>query len=124
MQKRYVSVMGERLLQVANAFEVFPLGNQKEFAPALQSADEAGANGRISSYQRYDIQQAARWIEQVILKSKRRSDDEHDASDVEVVVEREFNIIAPLGPTLTFLHGHLGIAAFDRVLPPFTPSFP
>ena len=25
-----------------------------------------GANGRISSYQRYDIQQAARWIEQVL----------------------------------------------------------
>ena len=28
-----------------------------------------------------------------------------------------------LGPTLTFLHGHLGIAAFDHVLPPFTLSF-
>nr|CAN77630.1 hypothetical protein VITISV_029426 [Vitis vinifera] len=59
-----VDLLGENHSQVANAFEVFPLGNQKEFAPALQSADEAGANGRISSYQRYDIQQAARWIEQ------------------------------------------------------------
>ncbi|KAL5550379.1 hypothetical protein UlMin_000555 [Ulmus minor] len=28
--------------------------------------DGAGANGRDSSYQRYDIQQAARWIEQVL----------------------------------------------------------
>ncbi|KAG8650031.1 E3 ubiquitin-protein ligase RNFT1 isoform X3 [Manihot esculenta] len=29
-------------------------------------ADGSGANGRDSSYQRYDIQQAARWIEQVL----------------------------------------------------------
>ena len=26
-------------------------------------------------------------------------------------------------PLLLFLHGHLGIAAFDHVLPPFTLSF-
>ncbi|XP_019077287.1 uncharacterized protein LOC100250131 isoform X2 [Vitis vinifera] len=31
-----------------------------------EAADGAGANGRDSSYQRYDIQQAARWIEQVL----------------------------------------------------------
>ncbi|XP_058002474.1 uncharacterized protein LOC110667647 isoform X2 [Hevea brasiliensis] len=31
-----------------------------------EAADGSGANGRDSSYQRYDIQQAARWIEQVL----------------------------------------------------------
>lgn len=31
-----------------------------------ESGDGAGVNGRDSSYQRYDIQQAARWIEQVL----------------------------------------------------------
>ncbi|KAF2306600.1 hypothetical protein GH714_019717 [Hevea brasiliensis] len=31
-----------------------------------EAADGTGANGRDSSYQRYDIQQAARWIEQVL----------------------------------------------------------
>ncbi|PRQ42636.1 putative transcription factor C2H2 family [Rosa chinensis] len=31
-----------------------------------EAGDGAGANGRDSSYQRYDIQQAARWIEQVL----------------------------------------------------------
>ncbi|XP_021675857.2 uncharacterized protein LOC110661513 isoform X3 [Hevea brasiliensis] len=31
-----------------------------------EAADGPGANGRDSSYQRYDIQQAARWIEQVL----------------------------------------------------------
>ena len=31
-----------------------------------EAADGASANGRDSSYQRYDIQQAARWIEQVL----------------------------------------------------------
>nr|CAN82461.1 hypothetical protein VITISV_005516 [Vitis vinifera] len=32
-----------------------------------EAADGAGANGRDSSYQRYDIQQAARWIEQAVV---------------------------------------------------------
>lgn len=32
----------------------------------MGAADGAGANNRESSYQRYDIQQAARWIEQII----------------------------------------------------------
>ncbi|KAJ0027983.1 hypothetical protein Pint_35143 [Pistacia integerrima] len=31
-----------------------------------ETGDGAGVNGRDSSYQRYDIQQAARWIEQVL----------------------------------------------------------
>ncbi|XP_065852551.1 uncharacterized protein [Euphorbia lathyris] len=31
-----------------------------------EASDGSGANGRDSSYQRYDIQQAARWIEQVL----------------------------------------------------------
>ncbi|KAJ6993173.1 RING finger and transmembrane domain-containing protein 2-like isoform X2 [Populus alba x Populus x berolinensis] len=31
-----------------------------------EAADGAGGNGRDSTYQRYDIQQAARWIEQVL----------------------------------------------------------
>ncbi|XP_075638624.1 uncharacterized protein LOC142610640 [Castanea sativa] len=31
-----------------------------------EAVDGGGANGRDSSYQRYDIQQAARWIEQVL----------------------------------------------------------
>lgn len=31
-----------------------------------EAAEGAAANGRDSSYQRYDIQQAARWIEQVL----------------------------------------------------------
>lgn len=31
-----------------------------------EAADASAANGRDSSYQRYDIQQAARWIEQVL----------------------------------------------------------
>lgn len=31
-----------------------------------EAGDGVGANGRDSSYQRYDIQQAARWIEQVL----------------------------------------------------------
>lgn len=31
-----------------------------------EGVDGAGSNGRDSSYQRYDIQQAARWIEQVL----------------------------------------------------------
>ncbi|KAJ4832526.1 hypothetical protein Tsubulata_000082 [Turnera subulata] len=31
-----------------------------------EAADGAGGNGRDSAYQRYDIQQAARWIEQVL----------------------------------------------------------
>ncbi|CAI0408206.1 unnamed protein product [Linum tenue] len=31
-----------------------------------EASDAAGPNGRDSSYQRYDIQQAARWIEQIL----------------------------------------------------------
>ncbi|KAJ8753943.1 hypothetical protein K2173_000197 [Erythroxylum novogranatense] len=34
--------------------------------PSSSNADGTGSNARDSSYQRYDIQQAARWIEQVL----------------------------------------------------------
>ncbi|XP_050212672.1 uncharacterized protein LOC126664358 isoform X2 [Mercurialis annua] len=41
-------------------------GQQGASGDGEVSADGSGGNGRDSSYQRYDIQQAARWIEQVL----------------------------------------------------------
>ncbi|WCJ27880.1 RING finger and transmembrane domain-containing protein 2 [Euphorbia peplus] len=44
-----------------------PLGTPQHPSSADgEGSDGSGANGRDSSYQRYDIQQAARWIEQVL----------------------------------------------------------
>ncbi|GLU17814.1 hypothetical protein SLE2022_341670 [Rubroshorea leprosula] len=51
-----MSVAGEGVSQSAN------VGADGD----AEAGDAAGANSRDSSYQRYDIQQAARWIEQVL----------------------------------------------------------
>lgn len=75
-QAREVSTQGEASLRdsqrdlrgdrVSVAGEGISQSGSGAAAAADAESGDAGANSRDSSYQRYDIQQAARWIEQVL----------------------------------------------------------